>query len=62
MTKNNATDNNIGYNVLDGANKNYVYQNNASNNLNYDINLGAPFLLFGDPRPASRDNVAVSLG
>lgn len=62
VTKNNATDNNIGYNVLDGANKNYVYQNNASNNLNYDINLGAPFLLFGDPRPASRDNVAVSLG
>ena len=61
---NNAHDNQWGYLIIDGAFQNYLFDNYASKNSSYDIELAGPTFRFGGdtPLPTSKQTVVVSAG
>lgn len=63
VIKGNTADNNTwAYLVIDGAYRNFVFQNAASNSSLYDIECAGETSRFGFPAPTSSNNKVVSLG
>ncbi len=62
--RNNSHDNDWGYLIIDGAFKNFMFENFAADNDHYDIELAGESFRFGgpDPVPTSKDNIVKSYG
>jgi nitrogen fixation protein len=60
VIKNNCHDNYWNYLVIDGANHNFLFRNEAANAGLYDVELAGPTARFGTPSPTSSNNFVVN--